>query len=58
MCLAGICLERRRELREVTVNLSPNSVHTYERLGFRQVRPEQVVNGIRFTAMALDVPTE
>ena len=52
------CLSHRPDLREITVNSSPNSVQTYERLGFRQMWPEQVVNGIRFTAMALDLAAE
>jgi predicted GNAT family N-acyltransferase len=50
-----ICQEQRPHLRQVTVNSSPNSVRTYERLGFRATSPEQLVNGIRFTPMILEI---
>jgi GNAT superfamily N-acetyltransferase len=49
-----VCQGHESELREVTVNASPNSVQIYARLGFRPTRSEQVVNGIRFTPMTLE----
>ena len=50
-----ICRGNKPELREVTVNASPNSVQIYARLGFRPTRSEQVINGIRFTPMILEL---
>lgn len=50
-----ICLRHRPELREITVNSSPNSVSVYEALGFKARSGEQVVSGIRFTPMALEL---
>ena len=38
---------------QMTVNSSPYAVPVYGRLGFRPVSCEQVVNGLRFTPMAL-----
>ncbi len=37
----------------MTVNSSPYAVPVYKRLGFLPVDTEQVVNGLRFTPMAL-----
>jgi len=50
------CRTRRPDLREVDVNSSPNAVPAYERLGFRQLRPEQIENGIRFVPMVMKLP--
>ena len=50
-----ICRSRGIESMEITINSSPNSVQVYERLGFRPTAPEQEFNGIRFTAMSLEV---
>lgn len=50
--------ESRRErpdLAQITVNSSPYAVPVYEKLGFRQTMPEQVVNGIRFVPMVVGV---
>lgn len=44
------------ELRELTVNASPNSVQAYETFGFRPTGAEQIKNGIRFTPMCLKLP--
>jgi len=48
-----ICRKNKPDLREVTVNASPNAVPVYERLGFRPTRSEQIVHGIHFTPMIL-----
>ena len=37
----------------MTVNSSPFAVPVYRKLGFRATGPEQSVNGLRFTPMAL-----
>jgi predicted GNAT family N-acyltransferase len=50
-----ICRRNKPELCEVTVNASPNSVHIYMRLGFHLTSSEQVINGIRFTPMTLEL---
>jgi GNAT superfamily N-acetyltransferase len=47
---------RLPELRELTVNSSPNSVGVYERLGFRSTDPERTVRGVRFVPMTLELP--
>lgn len=38
----------------MTVNSSPYAVPIYHKLGFRNTGPEQAVNGLRFTPMALN----
>lgn len=38
----------------MTVHASPYAVPVYHKLGFRDTDAEQVVNGLRFTPMALD----
>lgn len=38
----------------LTVNASPYAVEFYHRMGFRQTRPPQVTNGLRYTPMAWD----
>ena len=51
----AICRREKPELASVTVNSSPYAVPIYERVGFHVTAPEQVVHGIRFTAMVLDI---
>jgi predicted GNAT family N-acyltransferase len=50
-----ICLNSKPNLQQVEVNSSPYAVPVYERLGFRQVGPERVKNGIRFIPMVLEL---
>jgi len=50
-----ICADNQPEVREFTVNSSPNAIGAYERLGFQSLGPEQTVNGIRFVPMSLEV---
>lgn len=42
-------------LDAVTVHASPNSVGAYRKFGFEPVRDEQIINGIRFTPMRLEI---
>jgi len=42
----------------ITVHASPNSVDAYRKFGFEPVREEQVINGIRFTPMRLEIGKE
>ena len=48
----GRCLELDQDLKEITVNSSPNSVDCYQALGFIPTSKEQAENGMRFTPMA------
>ena len=50
------CRDNRPDVRRIDVNASPNAIEAYERLGFRQLCPEQIENGIRFVPMAMDLP--
>jgi predicted GNAT family N-acyltransferase len=50
-----ICLNGRPDLQQIDVNSSLYAVPAYERLGFRQVGPERVENGIRFVPMVLEL---
>ena len=43
--------KRNPGIRKITVNSSPNAVAAYQRIGFKRVGNEQVVNGIRFTPL-------
>ncbi len=47
------CREEAPELREVTVNSSPNSTGVYRNFGFVEVGPEQEEKGLLFTPMKL-----
>lgn len=49
----AICCQEMPNLVQVSVNSSLYAVPIYEKLGFRQTKPEQVVNGIRFVPMAV-----
>jgi GNAT superfamily N-acetyltransferase len=51
-----ICRREKPALSAITVNSSPYAVPIYERLGFQAKGPEQVVHGIRFTPMVLQLP--
>jgi len=51
-----ICLSRQPDTSEVSVNSSPYAVHIYEKLGFRPKGPKQIVNGVCFVPMALELP--
>ncbi len=45
-------------LKKMTVHSSPNSLAAYERLGFKPVSQEKMVNGIRFTTMEKTIGVE
>ncbi|MDA0737459.1 MAG: GNAT family N-acetyltransferase [Nitrospirae bacterium] len=49
------CLKNRVDVLTLTVHASPNAVGIYEKLGFRQLQPEQVSHGFRFTLMELNL---
>ena len=50
-----ICKEKNSSLQAVTVNSSPYAVGFYHKLGFVGVSSEQVVDGIKFTPMKLEI---
>lgn len=53
--LLSVAIKKAKELNpsleKMSVHSSPNSVVAYEKLGFKALTEEQVVNGIRFTTM-------
>jgi SAM-dependent methyltransferase len=51
------CMNNNPQLEYVDVNSSPYAVGTYERLGFIKTGLEQVINGIRFTPLKLNLGT-
>ena len=50
-----VCLKESPQLREVTVNSSPNAVEAYRRFGFAVTSPEKEKKGLRFTPMRMTV---
>ena len=46
-----LCRTTDPQLREVTVNSSPNALRAYERMGFVSTGGNQVINGVRFVPM-------
>lgn len=50
-----ICRYHQPDLTQMTVNSSPYAVPIYERLGFDPTGPEEVLNGIRFVPMILNL---
>ncbi len=48
-----ICRSAEPDLREITVNSSPNAVEVYGRMGFETTGREQTINGVRSTPMRL-----
>ena len=53
--MEGLCGYLRTELniRRVTVNAAPFGTGFYHRLGFKDLKPEQMSSGIRYTPMEL-----
>jgi len=49
------CRASRPDADAMTVHSAPEAVEAYRRLGFRPTDAEQLVNGIRFVPMALDL---
>ena len=49
------CRQHEPDLAKISVNSSPYAVPIYEKLGFRQEGPEQIVNGVRFVPMAVEL---
>ena len=50
-----ICREKNPCLKVITVNSSPYAVEVYHKFGFFDVSSEQVMDGIRFTPMKLNL---
>jgi len=46
-----LCRSITPQLKEVTVNSSPNALEAYERMGFAPTGGEQVIYGVRFIPM-------
>jgi GNAT superfamily N-acetyltransferase len=46
-----LCRKTDPQLREMTVNSSPNALRAYERMGFAPTGGEQVICGVRFIPM-------
>ena len=51
------CINHNPQLEHVEVNSSPYAVGIYENLDFIKTGPEQVINGIRFTPLKLNLDT-
>ena len=51
----AICRREHAELPHISVNSSPYAVPIYEKLGFHQTKAEQVVHGIRFVPMVIEL---
>ena len=50
-----LCKSGNHNLKNITVNSSPNAVKAYERMGFIATSDEQLTKGIRFVPMCLDL---
>ena len=46
-----LCRRTDSQIREVTVNSSPNAVKAYERMGFQSTGGEQNISGVRSVPM-------
>ena len=49
------CRENNKNLQAITVNSSPYAIEFYHKLGFQDTNTEQLVDGIRFTPMKIEV---
>jgi GNAT superfamily N-acetyltransferase len=49
------CRKRKPDICRITVNSSPNAFGAYQKIGFKGIRDEKVVNGIRFIPMELSL---
>ena len=50
-----LCMEKNSSLDAITVNSSPYAVEVYHKFGFSDVSSEQVVDGIQFMPMELNL---
>ena len=50
-----VCTEKNPCLKVITVNSSPYAVEVYHKFGFSDVSSEQVIDGIKFTPMELNL---
>ncbi len=49
------CRKQQPDIRNITVNASPNAFSAYQKMGFNPLGKEQEANGIRFIPMTLAV---
>lgn len=47
------CGKYNENVRCITVNSSPYAIEFYHKVGFENITPEQVIDGIRFTPMKM-----
>lgn len=47
--------KRKPDMRKISVNSSPNAVTAYQKIGFKDIEEEKIVNGIRFLPMELEI---
>ncbi len=50
-----LCRKLNPDLKEITVNASPNALGAYQNIGFIPTEDETETNGIRFIPMALQI---
>lgn len=50
-----ICWNRKPDIQRITVNSSPNAFAAYQKMGFKNIEGEKVVNGIRFIPMEMEM---
>jgi GNAT superfamily N-acetyltransferase len=57
LLLRSIAKRRKRnsDIYRLTVNSSPNAFEAYQKMGFKGIGDEKVVNGIRFISMELSL---
>ncbi|MCD4678027.1 MAG: GNAT family N-acetyltransferase [Desulfobacula sp.] len=48
-----ICRTQKPEIHRITVNSSPNAFTAYQKIGFKCIGNEKVINGIRFIPLKL-----
>jgi GNAT superfamily N-acetyltransferase len=54
-CAVAECRKHNADLQQIDVNSSLWAVPVYRKLGFRQRKPEQIINGIRFVEMVKEL---
>ncbi len=50
-----VCLSKKLDMSEMSVNSAPSSLPIYQRFGFEQTGPEQVHKGMRYIPMVLKI---
>lgn len=54
-CAVAECRRHKSDLQQIDVNSSLWATPVYHRFGFRQTKPQQVINGIRFVEMVKEL---